>query len=418
MQTPYTATPEDLVARLEALARFSAPGPGCTRLVYDDAWCAAHLWLQSEASALGLSATPDAIGNLYLHDPAIAPGAEVILVGSHLDTVVEGGRYDGPYGTLAAFQLAAELRGLARPVVAFVTCEEEGSRFPAALTGVRGVLGQLVPSELASLTDAAGVRWDEALASARARGCASALPAEGAAVVAPFRAWRQLELHIEQGPVLEASGEKLGIVDRITGYRRMRVTLKGAARHAGTTPMDRRRDAFACAAEMAVAAEALALEHGAPAVCTAGFVHVEPGLYNVVPGRCTLGLEARHTEPVAFARLCTELEERVRAIASRRNVDLELELSSGEPPTALSEPLAAHATALAQSLGIPHRRMPSGAGHDTMAFAQAGVPAMMVFVPSRGGISHSPDEHTAPKDLWTGVAYARELLRAWASEGA
>ena len=418
MQTPYTATPEDLVARLEALARFSAPGPGCTRLVYDDAWCAAHRWIQSEAAALGLRATTDAIGNLYLHDPAVAPGDEVILVGSHLDTVVQGGRYDGPYGTLAGFQLAAELRGLARPIVAFVTCEEEGSRFPAALTGVRGVLGQLVPSQLASLTDAAGVRWDHALAAARARGCASAMPCDGTPVAAPFRPWRQLELHIEQGPVLEASGEKLGIVDRITGYRRMRVTLTGAARHAGTTPMDRRRDAFACAAEIVVAAEALALEQGAPAVCTAGFVHVEPGLYNVVPGRCTLGLEARHTEPASFARLCTELEKRARAIAARRAITLELELSSGEPPTPLSDRLATDAAALAQSLGIPYRRMPSGAGHDTMAFAQAGIPAMMLFVPSRGGISHSPDEHTAPKDLWTGVAFARELLRAWASEGA
>lgn len=418
MHSPYSATPEDLIARLEALARFSAPGPGCTRLVYDDAWCEAHQWLQREAAALGLGATLDAIGNLYLHDPAVMPGDEVILVGSHLDTVVQGGRYDGPYGTLAAFQLAAELRGLARPIVAFVTCEEEGSRFPAALTGVRGVLGQLIPSQLASLTDAAGVRWDEALAAARARGCATALPAEAAPVMAPFRAWRQLELHIEQGPVLEATGEKLGIVDRITGYRRMRATLTGAARHAGTTPMDRRQDAFACAAEIVVAAEALALAHGAPAVCTAGFVQVEPGLFNVVPGRCTLGLEARHTDPELFAQLCAELEARVREIAARRRITLELELSSGEPPTALSDRLATGAAALAQSLGIPHRRMPSGAGHDTMAFAQAGIPAMMLFVPSRGGISHSPDEHTSPKDLWTGVAFARELLRAWASEDA
>ncbi len=415
MVTSYVATPEDLIARLDALAGYSAPGPGCTRLVYDTHWCDAHRWLRREAGLLGLTATCDAIGNLYVHDPAVLPGSEVILVGSHLDTVVHGGRYDGPYGTLAAFQLAAELRGLARPVVAFVTCEEKGSRFSAALTGVRGVLGQLIPSQLAALTDSNGVRWSEALAFAAERGCTGVAVPEGASVPITFRAWRQLELHIEQGPVLEGSSEKLGIVDRITGYCRMRATLTGAARHAGTTPMDRRRDAFACAAEMVLAAEALALETGAPAVCTAGFVQVEPGLYNVVPGRCTLGLEARHTERAEFERLCAALEARLRAIAARREIPLTLEVSSGEPPTALDEALAVEAAALAQAMGIPHRRMPSGAGHDTMAFAQAGVPALMLFVPSRGGVSHSPEEHTAPKDLWTGVAFARELLRQWAS---
>ncbi|MEO5987580.1 MAG: Zn-dependent hydrolase [Candidatus Eisenbacteria bacterium] len=417
MLTSYLATPEDLIARLDALASFTGPGPGCTRLVYDEHWCDAHRWLRREAESLGLAATCDAIGNLFVHDPAVLPGSEVILVGSHLDTVLNGGRYDGPYGALAAFQLAAELRGLARPVVAFVTCEEEGSRFPAALTGVRGVLGQLIPSQIAELTDADGVRWSDALAFARERGCTAAAVAQGERVPVLFRAWRQLELHIEQGPVLEGSSEKLGIVDRIAGYCRMQATLTGAARHAGTTPMDRRHDALACAAEVVIAAEALALEMGAPAVCTAGFVRVEPGLYNVVPGRCTLGLEARHTEPAAFARLCKGLEDGVRAVAARRGITLTLETRSAEPPTALDDALAADADALAQSLGIPHRRMPSGAGHDTMAFAQAGVPAMMLFVPSRGGISHSPDEHTAPKDLWTGVAFARELLRRWASEG-
>lgn len=417
MVPSFIATPEDLIARLGALAAFTAAGPGCTRLVYDEHWCDAHRWLQREAESLGLTATCDAIGNLYMHDPAVVPGSEVILVGSHLDTVVNGGRYDGPYGTLAAFQLAAELRGLARPVVAFVTCEEEGSRFPAALTGVRGVLGQLVPSQIADLADANGMRWSEALAFARERGCIGAVVPAGAAVPITFRAWRQLELHIEQGPVLEAASEKLGIVDRIAGYCRMRATLAGAARHAGTTPMDRRHDAFACAAEMVTAAEALALETAAPAVCTAGFVKVEPGLYNVVPGRCTLGLEARHTDPASFERLCAGLESGVRAIAARRGITLTLEISSGEPPTLLDDALAADAEALALSLGIPHRRMASGAGHDTMAFAQAGVPAMMVFVPSRGGISHSPEEHTSPKDLWTGVAFARELLRRWAREG-
>jgi len=127
-------TPEALVDRLAHLAEFSAPGAGVTRLVYDDAWCDAHAWLRGQARALGLAATADAIGNLWLHDPALAPGAHVLAVGSHLDSVVHGGRYDGAYGAVAALMLAAELRG---DVAAFVTCEEEGSRFPELETAKR-----------------------------------------------------------------------------------------------------------------------------------------------------------------------------------------------------------------------------------------------------------------------------------------
>jgi len=407
-------TPEALAARLQRLATFSAPGAGVTRLVYDDAWCEAHRWLREEAAALGLAATCDAIGNLWFHDLGLPPGAEVIAVGSHLDTVVQGGRYDGPYGTIAGLMLAAEMRASGVPVAAFVTCEEEGSRFPASLTGVRGLLGQLVPSQLAALRDASGTTWGEALAMARERGCASALPAEGMPLAPLFRARRQLELHIEQGPVLEDSGETLGIVHRIAGYRRVRARLRGEARHAGTTPMDRRHDAFAAAAEIVLAAEALAREAGPPAVATAGFAHVAPGLFNVVPGECTLGLEVRHTKVEALARLADDLAARAQAIAQRRGVSLSVETESGEPPTPLSEELAAEAVALAKAQGISHRVMASGAGHDTMAFAQAGVPALMLFVPSRGGISHAPEEHSAPRDLWTGVVFARELLGRWA----
>ena len=408
-------TAEALAERLAALATHSAPGAGVTRLVYDDAWTSGHAWLRAEAAALGLAATSDAIGNLWLHDSGLKPGADVIAVGSHLDSVVHGGRYDGAYGTIAALMLAAELRG---PVAAFVTCEEEGSRFPAALTGVRGLLGELEPGTLAALRDRDGVTWADARAAAQAAGCTTALPAPGARLPRLFTARRQLELHIEQGPVLEAAGEKLGIVDRIAGYRRVRAELTGEARHAGTTPMDRRRDAFAAGAEIVLAAEALARAEGPPAVATAGFVSARPGLFNVIPGACTLGLEVRHTDAGALERLAGELAARAQGIAARRGIALTLELQSGEAPTPLSQPLAAGAAALLQALAIPYRVMPSGAGHDTMAFAQAGVPALMLFVPSRGGASHTPDEHTSPRDLWLGVACARDLLARWVQENA
>jgi allantoate deiminase len=415
MSAASTFSSASLSEQLATLASFTAPGPGVTRLVYDEHWCDAHAWLRAQAAAAGLVATADAIGNLWIHDPALKPGTSVIAVGSHLDTVVNGGRYDGLYGTIAGLMLAAELRGR---VAAFVTCEEEGSRFPAALTGVRGLLGELEPAHLRELRDRDGLRWEDALAIARGGGCAAPLPPAGGRTAPLFRAARQLELHIEQGPVLEASGEALGIVNRIAGYRRIRATLGGEARHAGTTPMDRRHDAFAAAAEIALAGESLARERGAPAVATAGFARVEPGLFNVVPGACTLGLEVRHTEAAALETLASGLAERANAIATRRGVTLELALQSGEAPTPLSDALADGAVALARQRGIAHRVMPSGAGHDTMLFAQSGVPALMLFVPSRGGISHSPDEYTAPEQLWAGVAFARDLLKRWTQETA
>ncbi|MBI5169704.1 MAG: hydantoinase/carbamoylase family amidase [Candidatus Eisenbacteria bacterium] len=412
--SPFTL--EALSEKLDQLATFTAPGPGVTRLVYDEHWCDAHLWLQAEARALGLAATCDAIGNLWLHDPGLMPGTRVIAVGSHLDSVRQGGRFDGAYGTIAALLLAAELRGSATPVAAFVTCEEEGSRFPMALTGVRGLLGQLVPSRCADQRDRDGVRWADALASARARGCAAEAPPDGAPVPKLFNAARQLELHIEQGPVLESMGAKLGVVDTIAGYRRVRARLTGEARHAGTTPMDRRRDALAAAAEIVLAAEALGLETGAPAVATAGGASAEPGLYNVVPGTATLLLEVRHTDDAALVRMEAALGERARAIAARRGVAIELEVQSGEAATPLSAALADQAEAMAAGMAIPYRRMASGAGHDTMAFAQDGVPALMLFTPSRLGISHHPDELTKVRDLWVAAAFARELLLAWAKD--
>ena len=411
-------SPQRFAAWHTRLATFSAPGPGVTRLVYDDAWCAAHAWLRAEAHDLGLATTVDAVGNLFLHDPAIAPGSSTILVGSHLDSVVHGGPCDGPYGTLAGLALAATFRGSRPPVVAFVTCEEEGSRFPDALTGVRAMLGQLVPDALAGLRDAGGIAWAEALAAARARGCAAPLPPAGTAVPATFRASRQLELHIEQGPVLEGAAEALGVVDRIAGYRRFQVLLTGEARHAGTTPMAARHDAFAAAAEIALVAEALAVAAGPPAVATAGFARVEPGLYNVVPGACALGLEVRHAGEGALAALAADLLGRARTIADRRGVGFACETASAEPPAALDASLVAGAEALAGERGVAYRRMASGAGHDTMVFAQSGVPALMLFVPSRGGISHHPDEYTDPAALWLGLTFAHALLARWIAERA
>ncbi|HEY6866410.1 MAG TPA: M20 family metallo-hydrolase, partial [Candidatus Eisenbacteria bacterium] len=399
-----------------------APGPGVTRLAYDDAWCRAHAWLASRARALGLAATPDAAGNLFFHDPALRlrdAARPVLLVGSHLDSVVRGGRYDGAYGLIAGLLIAARAGAAGgTPVVAFATCEEEESRFHGGLMGARSLLGQVEVQELDRVTDSDGVRWREALERARTRGCASPL-AEGPRPFEPaFRAAAMIELHIEQGPLLEAGALALGLVEHIAGYRRLTLAIAGESRHSGTTPMGLRRDALTAAAEMILAAEAEGRAAGDPAVATVGYVRAEPGLANVVPGTCELWLEARHADAGALERLDAALRRRCGEIAAARGVGFAIEERSRMDPTPLSSDMVAAAERLANERGIPHRRMASGAAHDAMVFARAGVPTLMVFVPSRGGISHSPEEHTDPENLALGCRFVADLIPRLARSGA
>jgi allantoate deiminase len=280
------------------------------------------------------------------------------------------------------------------------------------------MLGMARREELGRVMDANAVSWGAALAEARAAGCAG--PAEsGERVVEPlYRAARMLELHIEQGPVLELAGDAIGIVDRIAGYRRLRVRIAGEARHAGTTPLRARHDALAAAAEMIAAAEKLATDSDEATRITAGNLMVRPGNYNVVPGACDLWLEARHALAASLDSLVEQLDKSCRAIATRRGVSVTIEQPSGQPPTTLDTALADRAAALARRMGIKHRRMTSGAGHDAMVFAQQGVPTLMVFVPSAGGISHAPEEYTTPEALWDGYRFTRDLVAQLASEPA
>jgi len=403
-----------LVDLLEGLSRFTGVTPGVTRLVYDPAWCEAHRWLAEQARDLGLAATRDSAGNLFFHDPALRPGdpsPEVVLTGSHLDTVKHGGALDGAYGAVAGLLTAAEQRGhQGLPVVGFVTCEEEGSRFPEGFLGVRSLLGMYRAEALDRVRDSAGVSWRAALEAARERGCAAPLASGDTPFRPLFRASAQIELHIEQGPVLEAAGRSLGIVEHIAGTIRLRLELRGEARHAGTTPMALRRDAFAAAAEIALAAESLARDMGDPAVATAGYVRPEPGLFNVIPGACELWLEARHTDSGALERLASQIRHSAGEIAARRQVTFAATEVLHQPPVALSRTLAERAEELAKERELSCRRMASGAGHDTMVFAEAGIPSLMIFVPSRGGISHSPEEYTAPEQLLTGCRFLSELV--------
>jgi allantoate deiminase len=341
----------------------------------------------------------------------------MILVGSHLDSVRDGGRYDGAYGVLAGMVLAAGHRRRPGPgVVGFVTAEEEQSRFDSQMMGARALLGLVRSAELDEVRDRDGVTWRAARDAAERAGCAAPLAAGEAPIRPLFRAAATVEPHIEQGPLLEAGGIPIGLVTAIAGFRRVRMVVTGEPRHAGTTPMELRRDALAGAAEMVLAAETLARESGGPARITAGNLTASPGLFNVSPGAAELWLEVRHAETGALTRLAAELGERCGAIAARRGLTLRTERVTSQDAMPLSAALADAGEAVAGELGIAARRMVSGAGHDSMEFARAGLESTMVFVPSRGGISHSPDEYTGPEAMWTGVRFTAALLERIAVE--
>jgi allantoate deiminase len=368
-----------------------------------------HAHLRGRMEALGMSVHVDAAGNLRgLWRPAGA-GAHRFILGSHIDTVPDAGAFDGVLGVTLALEwvgIARELRlPLAIEVVAF--SEEEGVRYGTPFLGSSAVAGRF-DTALLALTDAEGIPMGQAM---RAFGLDPAKIGEAAigADVIGF-----LEIHIEQGPVLEAEGLRLAAVTAIVGQTRLNLTLGGQANHAGTTPMNLRRDALAAAAEWISAVEALALATDG-LVATVGRVSVEPNAGNVVPGVAQLSLDLRHANDATRIAAVEELVARAGAIAERRGLSLERTDRLDQPAVPMDERLTAILTGAMEAAGFPAKMMPSGAGHDAMVMA-ARVPAAMLFLRSPGGISHHPSETVLEEDVEAALQVGREFLLRRASQ--
>ena len=386
-----------LAAELEAAALIGADEGGVSRFAWTPELAEANAWLSGRLGALGLEAETDAAGNVV--GRWSTGEGKAVLVGSHLDTVPRGGRYDGALGVLAALEAVRTLRAEgvepSRPLWVVSFNDEEGSRFQTGMLGSRAFCGELDVEDwrrrgVADAMTRAGFEFDR-------------LPeARGIDDVAAY-----LELHIEQGPVLEQSGEDLGIVTAITGLLGFRVRFLGAANHAGTTPMEARRDALAGAARivLAVREEARAREG---MTANVGKLSVEPGGFNVIPGLAELTIDVRSPTAEGFERAEAFVRETVERVGTEEELGVEVSVTHRKPPVALDGGLQDTLIEAAEAEGASYRRMPSGAGHDAMVLAHH-VPAAMVFVPSRGGISHSPDEYTPPEQCELG---ARVLTRA------
>ncbi len=390
-----SARAKRVLDRLGALARLSDEPDRLTRFYLSDAHRAAADLVASWMREAGMEAGLDALATVVGRWPAARPDAPALLLGSHIDTVRDAGRFDGTLGVVLAIAAVEELRRRGRrlpftvEVLAFG--DEEGCRFPVTLTGSRAIAGTLDPA-LLEARDADGTTLGEAL---RAFGGDPDAIAELRRD--PASTLGYLEVHIEQGPVLEARGVPVGVVTGIAGATRAGITVRGHAGHAGTVPMAMRRDALAGAAEMVLAVEAAARAHP-PAVATVGTCTVEPGVGNVVPGRVLLELDARAPEDALRRRMLAELDRRLTAIARGRGLEVAVDIRHDAPAVRCDPGLSRLLAEAVEACGHPVVELASGAGHDAMAVA-ASLPVAMLFVRCRGGISHSPDELVTAEDV-------------------
>ena len=368
-----------------------------------------HAFLRARMEALGMSVEVDAIGNLRGLWQPFGAGPQRLVLGSHIDTVPDAGAFDGVLGVVLALEWVALARELALPlaieVIAF--SEEEGVRFGVPFLGSRAVAGRF-DAALLALTDAEGISLDGTI---RLFGLD---PAEISTAALEADRLGFVEIHIEQGPVLEAEGLQLAVVTAIAGQSRLDLTFKGQSNHAGTTPMHLRRDALAAACEWVSAVEELAQRTEA-LVATVGKLNVEPNAGNVVPGVVRLSLDLRHTRDSVRASALEALLDRAKAITHRRGIEFEAVPRLEQPAVPMDERMSARLADALESVGFPRKQMPCGAGHDAMVMATR-MPTAMLFLRSPGGISHHPDETVREEDVEAALLVGRAFLLRLAEE--
>jgi allantoate deiminase len=377
------------------LARDGAYGEtGVWRTAYSPEWVAAQDRVAGWMEEAGLDVRRDAVGNVW-GTLAGSEGGPVIATGSHVDSQTPGGRYDGALGVIAGVVALRALRerfGTPRHTLEAVSlCEEEASRFHATnFWGSRAIIGAISPDETERIRDRDGVSIGEAMQSV-------GLDPERIAEARrdDLDAW--IELHIEQGPILEEEGLPVGVVDAITAIRHYVVELRGRSDHAGARPMAGRLDPMAGFAEIVTAVIGVALESGPPAVTTVGRVDVQPNLPSAVPDRVTFTLDSRHPDQRAVDAQHERQEQLMREIAERRGLQICWTKPLDLPASPCDPTVVAALEQAGTEQGVPFRRMPSGAGHDTQNIAKIARTAM-VFARSRDGRSHTPEEYTSVED--------------------
>jgi N-carbamoyl-L-amino-acid hydrolase len=379
------------------------PGGGVCRLALSDADRLGRDWVVARMRALGMTPSVDAIGNVVAVYPGLEDGPPV-MTGSHIDTVRTGGLYDGNYGVLAGLEVIAALRAAGRQTrrplaVAFFT-NEEGSRFAPDMMGSLVFQGDLPLAEALATRGIDGATVGEEL---NRIGYAGAAPVGVAAVD------RYVELHIEQGPILDREGVRIGVVEGVQGISWTEFTLHGVSNHAGTTPMRMRNDAGFVAAQVTTFARELTQRYGGNQIATVGALTLTPNLVNVIPSRALFTVDLRNTDGAALAAAEAELWAFAEQAAAAEGVRCERRSLARFDPVQFDPEVVALVERVALEQGLSARRLPSGAGHDAQILARC-CPTGMIFVPSVNGLSHNVTEYTAPDDLVAGAAVLLQVL--------
>ena len=400
---------ERLVKDFEAMAQLTASGEGINRLAFTDADWAGRQYIIDRMTDAGLSVEIDDFGNVIGYKIGKKPDLPVVMVGSHTDSVPNGGNYDGVVGVLSAIEVIRSMiddgyeHDHTIAVVSFM-CEESG-RFGNATLGSKAMRGELTLQDLHHLVDKQGISLYEALKGRN-------LNPDGIETMAYKRPVKSFtEIHIEQGKVLEHEQKTIGIVTGIAAPERFYVTIRGNADHSGATPMNLRHDALCGASKIILGIEEIAsMQEEPPVVGTVGVVEVTPGAMNVIPGAVKLGVDIRSISKAARNSVVTLVKEFIDITAEKRKLSYTIEIIAQDHPVEMHPAMIREIEEAVKSVGIEYMTMPSGAGHDAMHWAEA-VPTGMIFIPCRDGISHNPAEFAEMDDIVTGAEVLDKVLR-------
>ena len=400
---------ERLVKDFEAMAQLTAPGEGINRLAFTDADWAGRQYIIDRMTDAGLSVEIDDFGNVIGYKIGKKPDLPVVMVGSHTDSVPNGGNYDGVVGVLSAIEVIRSMtddgyeHDHTIAVVDFM-CEESG-RFGDATLGSKAMRGELTLQDLHRLVDKQGISLYEALKGRN-------LNPDGIETMAYKRPVKSFtEIHIEQGKVLEHEQKTIGIVTGIAAPERFYVIIRGNADHSGATPMNLRHDALCGASKIILGIEEIAsTQEEPPVVGTVGVVEVTPGAMNVIPGAVKLGVDIRSISKAARNSVVTLVKEFIDITAEKRGLSYTIEIIAQDYPVEMHPAMIREIEEAVKSVGVEYMTIPSGAGHDAMHWAEV-VPTGMIFIPCRDGISHNPAEFAEMDDIVTGAAVLDKVLR-------
>jgi len=387
-----------VIANLRALAARTSDAQGAQRVAWGPVWRDARSWLHDLLAEEGLRAESDIAGNNWITLRGARP--ETVIIGGHLDSVPNGGWLDGPLGVLAGVEALCRFKGTIPPVTLAVVdfADEEGARFSRSLLGSSAASGSLMPDSVRALVDRHGARLVDVLGE---NGVDLNRMPEARQALDDRQPRAYLELHIEQGPVLEAMGRSAGAVIGTYGVERHLLRFVGQAAHSGSTPIAMRRDAFLAAAETALACREIARRHSTPAagmVCTVGTVSVEPGIVTAIPGVCEIALDQRALEPETLRRALAEAHEAASRAAMANDVTVEWRRLWRIEPCRFDPRLIDLCAAAVQELTGHAPRLPSGPLHDAVEMSRV-MPAVMMFARSTNGLSHCKEEDTPDADL-------------------